>query len=140
MRTLLGALWLLAATAAIAQAPVDHLGRYRSHTATAIYLCRLALDTALLEAEAQVAASERRDWRGCLLEQRTEGKRLLDASLKVTKKPAVQAALKSYHVSFIAALDGIEPAPDERRISYRARQAGLTDKVNEAWARVEVEQ
>jgi hypothetical protein len=64
----------------------------------------------------------------------------LDRALRTVKKAKAQEALKSYHVAFITALEGVTPGREERKLSYEQRQQALEDKLTEAWARFEVEQ
>jgi hypothetical protein len=133
---------LAAAFACHAQEPDKRtpLEKYQGQTAFALLMCPTALRIANASAEMGKEPGEHGDWRKCQIDQRAEAKRMLDAALKGVRKPAAHAALKTHYVAFIAALDGITPARDELKISYQARQAALKDKLNEAWARFEVEQ
>lgn len=56
------------------------------------------------------------------------------------KKEKAREALKSYHVAFITALEGIVPGFDEMKIAYQQRQQALSDKVTEAWSRFQIEE
>lgn len=133
---------LAACVASQAQEPDKRtpLEKYHGQTHFAMTVCPSALNIANLNAGMDKEPGEHGDWRKCQRDQRSEAKRMLDAALKTVRKPAAQAALKSHYVAFVAALDGITPTVDERKITYQARQASLKDKVNEAWARFEVEQ
>lgn len=62
------------------------------------------------------------------------------SALRTVKKPKAQEALKSYHVALVGALEGVAPGSEERKFQYDQRQQALEAKLNEAWARFEVEQ
>jgi hypothetical protein len=140
----LGALVLAAALASHAHGQTPDrrtpLEKYQGQTHFALTMCKLAYITAGARAQANEGPGEAGDWRGCQRDQRAEVKRYLDGALKTVRRPAAQAALKGHYVAFVASLDGLTPGPDERKITYQARQAALQDKLNEAWARFEVEQ
>lgn len=100
---------------------------YRVMTSSSLYLCKLKFRVASDHAK-------------CIAQKKSEDKRHFDEALLTLKKPKAQDALKSYHVAYVAALEGIAPGIDERKISYEQRQQALEGKLTEAWARVEVEQ
>lgn len=55
-------------------------------------------------------------------------------SAKIDPRP-----LDEYWIVWTTALSGIEPTFNERAVGYDARQAGLTDRLNEAAARLQTE-
>jgi hypothetical protein len=85
-------------------------------------------------------ADEKSNYTGCIEDGKKDAKQNLESALKSLKKPKAKEALKSYHVAFVTAIDGINPGMDERKISYEQRQQSLDGKLTEAWARFEVEQ
>jgi serine/threonine-protein kinase RIO1 len=80
------------------------------------------------------------DYAGCIKKGKEAAKVSLDKALRTIRKPKAQEALKSYHIAFVTALQGINPGSNERRMDYERRQQMLKDKAAEAWARFEVEQ
>lgn len=130
-------------SAAVGQA-TSPIERYGSESEAAVMTC--SLEFQLAQAQAQLVSvgggqpEKPADFAACLKKARAEGKQLFSLALAKVKKPAAKEALKSYHVAFMTALEGISPGMDERRITYEARQRSLKDKMTEAWARFEVEQ
>jgi hypothetical protein len=116
------------------------LDQYRGNTQYALLICATSLRTALLRAELGEPEDEKGGYRGCIVKNKAEAKASLDKALRTIKSPRARDALKSFHVAFVTALEGIAPGIDERRISYESRQQALEGKVTEAWARFEVEQ
>ena len=57
----------------------------------------------------------------------------------MVKKAKAQEALKTYHVAFVSAIEGLTPGYVERKIDYEQRQQALEGKATEAWARFEIE-
>lgn len=114
--------------------------RYRGDGQFSLMMCKITLKLALLRSEAGSQQDEKSDYSGCISDGEAKAKANLTTALKAVKKAKAQEALKSYHVTYIAALKGIRPGVDERKISYEQRQQALEDKLTEAWARFEVEQ
>jgi hypothetical protein len=117
---------------------------YKADTYSSLLNCRLMLKIWLLTVGGgtgyeEEAEKKKTEYITCMRDGRTSGKTAMDAALKTVKKPKAKEALKTAHVAFITALDGIFPATDERKINYAQRQSALDDKLNEAWARFEVE-
>lgn len=124
-----------------AQEPSTPIGRYKESTHYATLLCATKFRVAQLAVEGQANVSEdATNWLGCLVEMKAAARVNFDAAMaSMKKKPKAQDALKVFHVRFVAALEGIAPGPDERKISYQQRQAQLQDRMTEAWALVELE-
>lgn len=116
------------------------LEKYKGDTYFARIMCSLKLRTALLKQGAGETDVESIDYEKCITKGKTDAKKSLDITLTTIKKSRAKEALKSYHVAFIAALEGIRPGLNERKINYEQRQQALEDKMTEAWARFEVEQ
>lgn len=136
------ALMATASAVSAAEAPDNRtpLERYRGGTQFYLLSCSLSFKLATLKAEGDQSQDEKNDYAGCITKGKTVSKSNLGKALRTVKKPKAQEALKTYHVAFVSALEGIFPGTDERRISYEQRQQALKDKVTEAWARFEVEQ
>ena len=122
--------------------PIDE---YRSNTAIGLLTCRMSLKFAAAFAEADAERREKvdpkmGDWRGCIQKQRAETLALFKRASTATRKPAMRDALKNYQVVWAAMMEGIAPSSDERKIDYERRQAAADTKLNEAWAKVEIEQ
>lgn len=79
------------------------------------------------------------DYPACIENGKNTAKRNFAPALRSIKKQKAQEALKSYHVAFVTAMDGIKPGTNELKISYEQRQQLLESKLNEAWARFEIE-
>lgn len=75
----------------------------------------------------------------CKIDAEAESKTNLNEALLVIKKQSAKDALKNYHITFITALRGIEAGIGERTFAYDQRQQALSDKMNEAQARFEME-
>lgn len=114
--------------------------RYEGNTNFPLLMCALTMKNALLRAEIDKALLDTQAYEACVSDGKAKAKPALEAALRSTKKPKAQAALKSVHVAFLTALDGIAPDVSERRIAYEQRQTMLKGKLTEAWARFEVEQ
>lgn len=56
------------------------------------------------------------------------------------KKAGLTAALKEYQVRVILSLNGIDALAGERSRAYEVRQVQAQAQLDEAWARVEIEQ
>jgi hypothetical protein len=115
------------------------LERYRGDTQFALVMCKLSLRVALAVAAGGGQQDDKSDYASCIRKSKASAKSSLDMALRTVKKPKAQDALKSYHVAFSTAVEGIRPGPDERKISYEQRQQSLEEKVTEAWARFEIE-
>jgi hypothetical protein len=110
----------------------DHrtpLDQYRGITKFALTLCSAA---ASLETQAQVEE--------CVTTTKQDAVTKFKAAILTVKKDKAQEALKTYHVAFISAIEGIAPGFDEPRIIYQQRQQALAGKVTEAWSRFEIEE
>lgn len=118
---------------------------YRTNTQFGMLMCKVAVVGALAAARAQEAGVQPSgdppapNWRACIQKQTAEALGYLKAASAKTKKAAVREALKSHYAAWSAAMRGLEPALSERKIDYDRRQAAATDRLNEAWAKVEVE-
>ncbi len=115
------------------------LGGYK-RMGSLIVTCKIILRLALARAEGGLEQDKQSDYVGCIKDMKALAKENLDKALRKVNKSKTQEALKSYHVAFITALEGIRPGSDELKINYEQRQQALQDKLTEAWARVEVEQ
>jgi len=115
------------------------LERYQGDAGRALFMCKLTLHLATAKAEAGRPQDEDSDYSGCIRRGLITAKGNLDRALRTIKKAKGQEALKSYHVAFVSALEGIRPGDSERKISYEQRQQALEGKLTEAWARFEVE-
>lgn len=116
------------------------LDRYQGDTQYALLMCKLTLRLAVAKAEGNAPQDEQSNYSYCISKSKVTAKASLDKALRTVKKPKAQEALKSYHVAFVSAVEGIRPGADERKISYEQRQQVLEGKVTEAWARFEIEQ
>ena len=115
------------------------LERYRADTAMPLVMCKIKMQMADAKGKAYEQQDETSDFLGCIRDGKAKANASLAAALKTVKGAKAVDALKSYHVAFSTALDGLLPGADERRISYEVRQKALDGKVTEAWARFEVE-
>lgn len=66
-------------------------------------------------------------------------KKVFDSTKTSLKKIPAVNELKNYHALWVSAMMGIVPSPEETKIAYEARQKNTTDKLNQAWARFELE-
>ena len=103
-------------------------------------MCKLGLQLALAKAELGQQQDEKSDYPGCIEQGKATAKLNLDKALRTLRKAKAQEALKSFHVAFVGALEGVRPGSNERKISYEQRQQALEGKLTEAWARFEIEQ
>ena len=114
--------------------------QYRGLANGAIFMCKLNLQNALLNAQLSNPLDEKSDYRACIATGKVTAKENFDKAMKTVKKPQAKEALKTYHVALVSAFDGIVPGTDERKINYERRQQDLDGKLTEAWARFEIEQ
>ncbi len=113
--------------------------KYRGDTQFPLLMCKLTLKLAVMKSDSGAAQDEKSDYTECIGKGRVNAKASLDRALRTIKKPKALEALKTYHVAFVTALEGIHPGAEERKISYEQRQEFLEGKVTEAWARFEIE-
>lgn len=114
--------------------------RYHEATQNSIGSCKLSLILAQMNAQMGSPDDEKSDYEKCIKDGKTSAKADLKLALKTLKNAAAKDALKSYHVAFVSALEGITPSAGELKVSYDARQNMLSAKVNEAWTRFELEE
>lgn len=126
------------------QTPLEH---YRSETNFNVTLCGLKYKLALEKAKAASMGvpdaekqDEKSDFNGCIRQAKADGKASLDKAMKTVKKPAAREALKTYHVAFIATIDGVRAGDNEMRMHYDQRQNALKARMDDAWARFDIEQ
>ena len=127
------------ATAALAADEPDRrspLDRYQGDGQYSLLLCKLTLEKELMSGDLSVAMAQLSK---CVGQGKSAAGKNLNAALRTVKKPAAQAALKAYHVTFVTALEGVRPGLNERKISYEERQQRFDDQLNAAWAKFEVE-
>ncbi len=79
------------------------------------------------------------NFRECIEKNIAKTKTVFDATRKTIKKASALNELKNYHALWVSAMKGIVPGGDERKITYDERQRNATDKLNQAWARFELE-
>jgi hypothetical protein len=141
LRPLLLSLILATALPAFAQEPDKRtpLERYEADSKVTLYMCKLTLKLALAKSEAGQSQDEQSDWIACIRNGKTTTKASFDKALTAVKKSKAKEALKTYQVAYMAAIDGIAPGSDERKINYEQRQQSLEGKLTEAWARFEIE-
>ena len=116
------------------------LDRYRASSVTGVMLCKTALLLTQAQSITRSQPTEASDYRKCVREEKEELKAALSKALIVVKQTTAKEALKSYHVAVMSALAGIEPGIGELETTYDTRQQSLRQKMDEAWARFEVEQ
>lgn len=120
--------------------PEEHtpLEQYRGITQSSLQVCSGAFSIAQHSANLGIAA---KDYSGeCIATTKANAVEKFKAAILTVKKDKAKEALKSYHVAFITALEGIAPGSDEPRIIYQQRQQALAGKVTEAWSRFEIEE
>jgi hypothetical protein len=121
---------------------------YRSSVYLALISCRTTMThESLLAERRQLGLPDdpehdknfKKSFPDCVRDQKIEVKKSFDSVLKVAKKAKAKEALKSMQVSFVLAIDGLRPDPGELKILYAQRQKALETKIDEAWARYELE-
>lgn len=142
LTTILAVILIVMSSLATAEGPDKRtpLERYNGDGHFSLVMCKLSLRLALSKAELGEAQDEKSDYAGCIEHGKATAKENLVKALRTLKKSKAQESLKSYHVAFVTALEGIRPGSDERKINYEQRQQALEGKLTEAWARFEVEQ
>jgi hypothetical protein len=123
--------------------------RYRAQSLTSLARCRLTVQTALFRMKQGDSGEQALDngngtdgdgnWPRCIADERLVANSLYQATIKVARKRTTQDALKSYHVAYLAALEGIKVSDAEIRLDYGRRQTMNDSRLTEAWARFEVE-
>jgi len=129
----------LALVAAVHAQPAGPVVEYRSATQYALLTCSASLRLHLLQ-ERLGPRDEHGDYRACVMREKAETRRQLDVAMRTLKRTAAREALKTYHVAFATAMDGIDPGINERKVDYERRQLELKGSVAQAWARFELEQ
>lgn len=115
------------------------LDAYRGDTSFLLLKCRLALELNIQVTRLGNEHSSEDDYQGCIREGLSDSRAALDRALKLVRKREAVAALKAVHIAFSSALQGVSPGYDEARISYAQRQQQLKGKLDEAWARFDLE-
>jgi hypothetical protein len=77
--------------------------------------------------------------RNCIDTGKIEIKKEYDNLSSKVKKSSAKAALKEHYIASIAALQGIRPQSEERRINYDKRQGDAKNRLDELWVRFQVE-
>jgi hypothetical protein len=138
----------------VAAAPsrsTDHrtpLDKYSGDTAFFIMECSLKFRLASSLADLRdsggspppLAPGVDADYMKCISDGGESARAKLKPAILTVKKEKAREALKTYHVAFISALEGIAPGFDEPKILYQQRQQTLNDKRKEAWSRFEIEE
>jgi hypothetical protein len=117
------------------QTPLD---KYRSSTESGLGLC-----SAIFSIQSKLADDGqpmKDNTAQCITTVKAKAVTNFKAAILTVKKDKAQEALKTYHVAFISAIEGITPGLDEPRIIYQQRQQALAGKVTEAWSRFEIEE
>ncbi|MDM4767277.1 hypothetical protein [Pelomonas sp. SE-A7] len=115
------------------------LDRYQGDSQFSMLMCSMTVKMAATTGSGPSTGDEKTDYVACVSKGKATAKANFESALKTLKKPKAREALKSYHVALVAALEGIKPGTDERKISYEQRQQALEQKMTEAWARFEIE-
>lgn len=142
LTTILAVILIVMSSLATAEEPDEStpVEYYKEAGKFSLIRCNLFLSSARITAESGKAQDEKSDYAGCIEHEKATAKKNLVKALRTLKKSKAQESLKSYHVAFVTALEGIRPGSNEREISYEQRQQALKEKLTEAWARFEVEQ
>ena len=110
------------------------LQQVQGDTKVGLYLCGMTFRLAQLG-----GPPDKSDYGACIKQWREKGMQTYDKAVRTVRKPAAQAALKDYMAAWSAALSGIVPVGNESRITYDARQAQASTRLDELWARFELE-
>lgn len=107
-------------------------------------MCKLTFRLAQSQAEAysvgaEVNDPEKGDYNACIRNALDDIKPAYKKASSSMKSRAKKEALKSYYAAWISAIRGIAPKSDEIRLVYQKRIADQEDRLNELWAKVEVE-
>lgn len=133
---LIGASMTCALHAQSTPAGIKSVNEYVAVSRVQLFACKLKMQVALTRF---AGSKPEDDPTECVKNAKTIAKEDFSAALNALTKESAKTALKEFHVSFITALDGIEPGPGERKISYEVRQQQLDQKFTEARVRLEVE-
>ncbi len=79
------------------------------------------------------------DGDACVIEKKVELKKHYESALKYVKKPAARSALKEHYTAAIGALNATAIRDEDTKGSYRRRQDEGRDRMEQAWAKFEVE-
>lgn len=115
------------------------LKKYKIETDYKYAFCKITFNIAASKSNLGLTQDNESDFITCFEDAKKSTKLLLNKSLKTVKTASAKTALKNYHVTFLVALDGIYPGKDEIKIDYARRQQALNDKMQEAWAKFEVD-
>lgn len=107
---------------------------YNGEVQFALVMCPMKLEIASMGNE-----SEDGNWQGCIADAKKKIKIGYDAAMKSIKKTAARSALKEHYITASSAVSSMEPESGESRMSYKMRQAQNKNRVNERWARFELE-
>ena len=121
------------------ETPLEQL---RTATQFEFLMCRLKFTSAQLSGEANSAdaAQQGADYYSCTGTAQKKTQADYKRAIKfVEKKPAAVAAIKAYYAAWIGAVRGITPGTDEIKLAYSTRQTQSNQRLDELWAKVELE-
>lgn len=125
-----------------AEKPPSNAEQYRIGLSVELRLCEYAFTREQLQIEAAsygVPPEKLADFEGCVSGARSKELAMFKKNAPLFRGTSRQA-LNATHAAFVAALEGMRPGDDERKITYAARQQALRDRLTEALARFEAEQ
>lgn len=127
---------LAAAAGVLAQPPAaaDPVLQFRSHAVVAHFRCTMSTEVALLG-----GAGPDADYRSCIAQTIREATPRIDSALAALTHAGAREAFKAYAAAWIAAVRGLAPVGGEAKLTYRQRQAEAKSRLDELWARLELE-
>lgn len=113
------------------------LAAYAESVLYATALCPMMLEMASQSGNSNEPGKT--DWNACIDDAKKAIKTHYAAALKTVSKPAAKAALKEHYIVATSAITAMAPGANEIRMNYNRRQAENNQRLNERWARFEVE-
>ena len=96
--------------------------------------------TSILQEEVGNLSYKDFDVQACMREAKERMKAMLDRAIIVARNPKAKESLKSIQVAYLAILADVPQTRFDDPAERRVRKSTLYTKLNEAWARYEVEE
>ncbi|MCU7370436.1 hypothetical protein PEC18_05995 [Paucibacter sp. O1-1] len=117
-----------------------YLAEYELHLATLKLHASLARPPEKPSEPMEFRASADTDFSGCKESRLKATAAQYRSLIKTMHSKGRRDAVKGIQIAFVAAMNGLEARPGELEREYRRRQTDLRTRLDEAWARFDVEQ
>lgn len=114
--------------------------RYKGETVGGVIECGLRIEMLDLQQTTTGYASALDELYNCISKSKTAARSALNLAVASLRKEKALEALKQHYIAFSAAMDNLKPSTSESKLVWQQRRSADKAKMNEAWARFEVEE